>query len=160
MKLSLRTVTTKAVEAYPKEARKVWVLNWPGQVVLAASIVHWTTEVTRVSYLHKPTNYLRLSCISNNKQDIRLNSTNLMKHNKTDFKLISKVRQGYEKGNFYFELAINYLLHFIEVWCDDNNSSLQLPNFLHLKILKKIDYTFLHLYSHNIFTALKVDIEP
>ena len=56
MKLSLRTVMAKAVEAYPKEARKVWVLNWPGQVVLAASIVHWTTEVTQVSNLYKPTN--------------------------------------------------------------------------------------------------------
>ena len=51
MKLSLRTVMAKAVEAYPKEARKVWVLNWPGQVVLAASIVHWTTEVTNVNKL-------------------------------------------------------------------------------------------------------------
>ena len=51
MKLSLRTVMAKAVEAYPKEARKVWVLNWPGQVVLAASIVHWTTEVSQVTDL-------------------------------------------------------------------------------------------------------------
>ncbi len=45
MKLSLREVMSKAVEAYPRDPRNEWVLNWPGQVVLAASIVHWTTEV-------------------------------------------------------------------------------------------------------------------
>ena len=56
MKLSLQTVMAKAVEAYPKEARKVWVLNWPGQVVLAASIVHWTTEVSQVIDLHNSSN--------------------------------------------------------------------------------------------------------
>ncbi len=49
MKLSLRTVMAQAVEAYPNEPRPSWVLNWPGQVVLAASIIHWTSQVTQVS---------------------------------------------------------------------------------------------------------------
>ena len=48
MKLSLREVMAEAVEAYPKTPRKEWVLNWPGQVVLASSTIHWTAEVTQV----------------------------------------------------------------------------------------------------------------
>ena len=45
MKLSLREVTSKAVRAYLEQVRTEWVLNWPGQVVLAASTIHWTAEV-------------------------------------------------------------------------------------------------------------------
>ena len=50
MKDSLRDSTARAVEAYPKTPRCEWVLQWPGQVVLASSIVHWTAEVTQVSH--------------------------------------------------------------------------------------------------------------
>ena len=49
MKLSLREVCIKAVEAYGKIPRNEWVLQYPGQIVLAASQVHWTTEVTQVT---------------------------------------------------------------------------------------------------------------
>lgn len=45
MKLSLKEVTSKAVKAYLEQVRTEWVLNWPGQVVLAASTIHWTAEV-------------------------------------------------------------------------------------------------------------------
>ena len=48
MKLSLRVVSSKAVDAYTKKPRNEWVLEWPGQVVLAASQIHWTAEVTQV----------------------------------------------------------------------------------------------------------------
>lgn len=48
MKLSLKEVTKKAVHEYPTIPRKEWVIKWPGQVVLAASQIHWTTEVTQV----------------------------------------------------------------------------------------------------------------
>ncbi|KAK7495478.1 hypothetical protein BaRGS_00013176, partial [Batillaria attramentaria] len=44
MKLSLREVMGKAVHAYPVTPRTEWVLQWPGQVVLAASQIHWTAE--------------------------------------------------------------------------------------------------------------------
>jgi dynein heavy chain len=47
MKLSLHEVMARAVEAYPNTPRQQWVLEWPGQVVLASSIVHWTAEVTQ-----------------------------------------------------------------------------------------------------------------
>ena len=50
MKLSLREVMGKAVNAYPSIAREEWVLQWPGQIVLAASQIHWTAEVTQVGY--------------------------------------------------------------------------------------------------------------
>ncbi|XP_041348477.1 dynein heavy chain 3, axonemal-like isoform X2 [Gigantopelta aegis] len=46
MKLSLREVMIKAVISYPDMPRREWVLEYPGQIVLAASQVHWTGEVT------------------------------------------------------------------------------------------------------------------
>jgi dynein heavy chain len=50
MKLSLREEMVKAVEAYPTTKKKEWVLQWPGQIVLAASQIHWTSEVTQVLF--------------------------------------------------------------------------------------------------------------
>ncbi|XP_073507678.1 dynein axonemal heavy chain 3-like [Phyllobates terribilis] len=47
MKLSLHEVMCHSIKAYTKSARKEWVLHWPGQVVLASSMVHWTTEVSK-----------------------------------------------------------------------------------------------------------------
>ncbi|KAL4226017.1 Dynein heavy chain 3 [Mactra antiquata] len=47
MKQSLKEVCVKAVEAYPKIPRGEWVLQWPGQIVLAASQIHWTAELTQ-----------------------------------------------------------------------------------------------------------------
>ena len=49
MKLSLQEVMSDAVTAYPLNPRTEWVLSWPGQVVLASSIIYWTMEVTEVS---------------------------------------------------------------------------------------------------------------
>jgi dynein heavy chain len=46
MKVSIREVTEKAVAEYVTKPRERWILEWPGQVVLAASQVHWTAEVT------------------------------------------------------------------------------------------------------------------
>lgn len=48
MKLSLQEVMSEAVNAYPLNPRTEWVLAWPGQVVLASSIIYWTMEVTQV----------------------------------------------------------------------------------------------------------------
>ena len=37
-----------AVAAYMETPRTEWVVSWPGQVVLATSIIYWTTEATKV----------------------------------------------------------------------------------------------------------------
>ncbi|XP_053376707.1 dynein axonemal heavy chain 3-like [Mercenaria mercenaria] len=61
MKLSLKEVSLKATEAYPKIPRGEWVLQWPGQIVLAASQIHWTTEVTQSIKYHSLGPYLQKS---------------------------------------------------------------------------------------------------
>lgn len=43
---SIRDVCIGAVCAYTNIPRPQWVLEWPGMVILCASSVHWTTEVT------------------------------------------------------------------------------------------------------------------
>ncbi len=43
---SLKDVSAEAVKAYPITPRKNWVLDWPGQTVIAASTIYWTEEVT------------------------------------------------------------------------------------------------------------------
>jgi dynein heavy chain, axonemal len=42
---NLRRVMAKAVEAYAATARKQWVLEWPGQAVLAVTGIYWTQAV-------------------------------------------------------------------------------------------------------------------
>ena len=46
MIISLKDVMSKAVVAYTQDPRRDWVLQWPGQVVIAASTVYWTADVT------------------------------------------------------------------------------------------------------------------
>ncbi|CAG0885871.1 unnamed protein product [Darwinula stevensoni] len=43
---SLRSVTQRAVAAYAHTDRAKWVLEWPGQVILCASNIHWTAQTT------------------------------------------------------------------------------------------------------------------
>lgn len=45
MRKSLRDVISSSVEAYATTPRNRWVLDWPGQVVLAGNCIHWTREV-------------------------------------------------------------------------------------------------------------------
>uniref|UniRef100_K3WFJ4 Uncharacterized protein n=1 Tax=Globisporangium ultimum (strain ATCC 200006 / CBS 805.95 / DAOM BR144) TaxID=431595 RepID=K3WFJ4_GLOUD len=44
---SVRDHTQRAISTYPNEPRETWILKWPAQVVLAASQVYWTQDVTR-----------------------------------------------------------------------------------------------------------------
>jgi len=46
MKDSLLKVTRESVVSYTEKPREEWILDWPGQVVIGASQVHWTEEVT------------------------------------------------------------------------------------------------------------------
>ena len=48
MKSSLVNIVKESVEAYKNTDRKEWVIDWPGQVVLAGSQIYWTTEVEEV----------------------------------------------------------------------------------------------------------------
>lgn len=46
MKTTVRMVLSKALLAYQKTIRHEWVVQWPGQAVLAVSCTFWTTEMT------------------------------------------------------------------------------------------------------------------
>jgi dynein heavy chain len=48
MKSSLKSVMAEAVKSYSGAKRVDWVLDWPGQVVLAGDLIYWTSEVTEV----------------------------------------------------------------------------------------------------------------
>lgn len=43
---SLCDVMAQSVEAYVTTPRDKWVLEWPGQVVIAASSIYWTEDVS------------------------------------------------------------------------------------------------------------------
>jgi len=45
MKSSLVNIVKESVEAYKNTPRKDWVIDWPGQIVLAGSQIYWTAEV-------------------------------------------------------------------------------------------------------------------
>ncbi|CUT98907.1 dynein heavy chain [Echinococcus multilocularis] len=44
---SIRKVIADSIEAYLMTVREKWVLDWPGQVVLCGSMVHWTSDVQK-----------------------------------------------------------------------------------------------------------------
>ncbi|XP_051969464.1 dynein axonemal heavy chain 3 [Xyrauchen texanus] len=46
MLMSIRDVIRQGMEQYPEVPRKKWVLQWPGQVVICASCIFWTSEVS------------------------------------------------------------------------------------------------------------------
>lgn len=43
---SVQEVCSKGIAAYVTTPRTQWVLQWPGQVVLAVSAIYWTQEVS------------------------------------------------------------------------------------------------------------------
>ncbi len=45
MHVSIRMIIKEALNAYETRDRKLWVLEWPGQIVICASQVYWTKEV-------------------------------------------------------------------------------------------------------------------
>ncbi|XP_011502202.1 PREDICTED: dynein heavy chain 3, axonemal [Ceratosolen solmsi marchali] len=45
MKTSLKEIVQDSVIAYFDTIREEWIVSWPGQIVLCASQIHWTSEV-------------------------------------------------------------------------------------------------------------------
>nr|XP_055037339.1 dynein axonemal heavy chain 3 isoform X1 [Misgurnus anguillicaudatus]XP_055037340.1 dynein axonemal heavy chain 3 isoform X1 [Misgurnus anguillicaudatus] len=43
---SIRDVIKQGMKQYPEVPRRQWVLQWPGQVVICASCIFWTSEVS------------------------------------------------------------------------------------------------------------------
>ncbi|XP_015752501.1 PREDICTED: dynein heavy chain 12, axonemal-like [Acropora digitifera] len=45
MLVSIRDIIERAIQAYASDERKVWVISWPGQIVICVSQIYWTQEV-------------------------------------------------------------------------------------------------------------------
>ncbi|XP_029639148.1 dynein heavy chain 3, axonemal-like isoform X2 [Octopus sinensis] len=43
---SMRKVISDSLLAYPDTARRKWVIEWPGQVIICSSSIFWTSEVS------------------------------------------------------------------------------------------------------------------
>ncbi|CAF0812221.1 unnamed protein product [Brachionus calyciflorus] len=56
---SIRYIIKDAVGDYPKSDRKKWVVEWPGQVVICASQVYWTSETEEAIQKNTLKNYLQ-----------------------------------------------------------------------------------------------------
>ncbi|XP_046404632.1 dynein axonemal heavy chain 3 [Ischnura elegans] len=58
---TVRDICMDASGAYFDTPRRKWVLEWPGQVVLCGSIVHWTAEVSQAIEKDLLSDYLQKS---------------------------------------------------------------------------------------------------
>jgi dynein heavy chain, axonemal len=54
MLTSLRNVMAKAVASYASTQRSQWVLEWPGQAVLAVTGIYWTQQITNALNVANP----------------------------------------------------------------------------------------------------------
>ena len=48
MKSSLKMEAVKAIKAYSTMKRGDWISTFPGQILIAVNIIHWTKDVTHV----------------------------------------------------------------------------------------------------------------
>ncbi len=46
MQATLRDIATKSLRDYEETPRTVWVLNWPGQIVLQIDMIVWSNRIT------------------------------------------------------------------------------------------------------------------
>ncbi|KAJ8399894.1 hypothetical protein AAFF_G00406240 [Aldrovandia affinis] len=61
MLASMRAVIHEGVKEYVQVPRKKWVLQWPGQVVICASSIFWTNEVSEAIQKNALPDYLEQS---------------------------------------------------------------------------------------------------
>lgn len=48
MKMSLKNEAQKSIEAFMSMNRSEWISSFPGQIILAANLIFWTSDVTNV----------------------------------------------------------------------------------------------------------------
>ena len=70
MRQSVKDSCMMAVQDYYTNARGKWVLQWPGQVVICGSCIHWTAEVSEAltnNKIHVSTFYFLnfVNCLRN-----------------------------------------------------------------------------------------------
>jgi dynein heavy chain, axonemal len=51
MRLSLKSEAVKAIKAYSNMKRVDWISTFPGQISIAVNAIHWTKDVTEVTFL-------------------------------------------------------------------------------------------------------------
>jgi dynein heavy chain len=60
MILSIRFVIKDATADYVKTPRKKWVIEWPGQVVICAGQIYWTSETEQAIKSNTLRDYLEV----------------------------------------------------------------------------------------------------
>ncbi|KAK2152282.1 hypothetical protein LSH36_335g03002 [Paralvinella palmiformis] len=133
MRESLRKTLEEALRLYPQTERTKWVLNWPGQIVIAGCQVFWTSEVSQAleenklkeTYPHvlsqlddlrelvrKPLSRMERSVLSAlivievHARDVVTNLVTEEVKNVNDFEWISQLR-FYWTDNFLYIRAVN-----------------------------------------------------
>ncbi|XP_067915582.1 dynein axonemal heavy chain 3-like [Heterodontus francisci] len=135
MKRSLGEVMLQAITAYPEASREEWVLNWPGQIVLACSIVYWTAAVSQAitqkdglqDFLNKSNKQIEdivtlvrgkltkmaritlaaLITIDVHARDVVAKLNNLGINTTTDFNWIAQLRYYWEKRKIIVRMITN-----------------------------------------------------
>lgn len=59
MVASLRDIAEESIIAYFTAIREEWIFDWPGQIVICVSQIHWTSEVCESFENHSTSDYLK-----------------------------------------------------------------------------------------------------
>ncbi|XP_078041170.1 dynein heavy chain 3, axonemal [Augochlora pura] len=71
MVVSLRDITEESIISYFDTPRAEWIFSWPGQIVICASQVHWTSEVCE-SFDNQSTESYLYTCNSQIEETVTL----------------------------------------------------------------------------------------
>ncbi|XP_037363374.1 dynein axonemal heavy chain 3 isoform X2 [Talpa occidentalis] len=138
MLASMREVIRLGIEAYVKVPRNLWVLQWPGQVVICVSSIFWTQEVSQAllektlpDFLQKSNNQIAqivqlvrgklssgarltlgaLTVIDVHARDVvaKLSQDNVC--NLNDFQWISQLRYYWRENDVYVQMITTEALY-------------------------------------------------
>ncbi|XP_076387685.1 dynein axonemal heavy chain 7 [Megachile rotundata] len=85
MKKSVRAQVIESKNAFLKQVRSKWALQWPGQTILCVSKMYWTADVTKAlstKSLHELSNYVD-TCTRELNEIVKLVRGKLSKQNRT-----------------------------------------------------------------------------